>query len=229
MGQSGASCETKPAWTAGALSFVAIMAMTACAPVPRQLAANCAADEAALMALDYPAFDQSLPSGGWREVAERPGCRPAAAALIAKWRMRNGATVSPTDLRTLWWHEGQVLASAGDYKAAAIRLETARRLRNDPMPPPDAPATSIEGQRAGIATRDAWEDATIAFVRRDRRAFDRAYARLIAVPEPASFRETQALVLAKTGMRMAWPLNIDGVEQMRACFDHPYGFECRKR
>lgn len=209
--------------------LVASILLAACAPVPREVAGTCATDEAALMALDYASFDQNLPAGGWRGVAARPGCNAAAAALIATWRARHGAGVAPDELRTLWWHEGQLLAEAGDYAAAAVRLETARRLRNDPTPPSNAPAALLADWWAGIAVRDAWEDATIAFVRRDRAAFDRAYARLVAVPEPAGFRETQALILAKTGRRMVWPLNIDGVERMRACFDHPYGFECRKR
>lgn len=228
MGQSGASCETKPAWTAGALSFVAIMAMTACAPVPRQRAANCAADEAALMALDYPAFDQSLPAGGWRGLAER-GCHAAAAALIARWRVRNGAALAANDAQTLWWHEGQMLAMAGEYRAAIVRLETSRALIDDPVPPADAPAESVEQWRAGIAVRDAWHDATIAFLRRDRAARERAYARMRAVPEPAGFREMQQLFEAKLGRRMAWPPNIEGVEDMRACFRQRYQTKCRAR
>ncbi len=229
MRWSGASSARKRAPITCASMLVAILALAACVRVPREVAGTCAADEPALMALDYAAFDQSLPAGGWRGVAARPGCNAAAAALIAKWRARHGAAVAPGDLRTLWWHEGQALALAGDYKAAAVRLEMARSLRNDPPPPPNAPAESVTEWRAGIAVRDAWEDATIAFVRRDRAAFDRAYARLVAVPEPAGFRQMQAMILAKTGTRMAWPLNIEGVEQMRACFRHLYGIECRKR
>lgn len=78
------------------------------------------------------------------------------------------------------------------------------------------------------AVREGWEDANIAFLRRDRAALVAARDRMIAVPEPDAYRALQDVLEERTGQRMAWPLNIESVERMIACFDHRYGVECRK-
>jgi len=168
-----------------------------------------------------------LPAGGWRAVAARDGCGLVAAELIALWRQRHIEELAHGQLKILWWHEGQVLAEAGDYTAAVDRLRKAREFRDSP-PPADAPAEEIATWKAMTAVREGWEDANIAFLRRDRAALVAARDRMIAVPEPDAYRALQDVLEERTGQRMAWPLNIESVERMIACFDHRYGVECRK-
>lgn len=208
----------------------AILALVASAGAGQAAApgtGDCAYDEAALLALGYRDFDQDLTPGGWRAVAARPGCSRAAAALIARWREAHGQGLSPGELQVLWWHEGQVLATAGDYDAAIERLLKARTFRDERPPPPGTPAEEAEMQGAMTAVQKVWEEATIAFLRRDRAALEAARARMLAVPEPGQYAKVREAFRRQTGVRMAWPLNIEGVERMAACFDHPYGFECR--
>lgn len=181
------------------------------------------------MALDYEAFDQDLKPGGWRELAAELGCGRAAARLISQWREAHEGKLSPGELWTLWWHEGQVLASEGDYPAAVDRMQTARTFHDDSPPPPGTPDDELEMFRANILVRDAWEEATIAFLHRDRGAFEKARAQMLAVPEPAGFASVSTLIKEKTGSSIAWPLNIEGIEQMRDCFDQRYGTACREQ
>jgi hypothetical protein len=178
------------------------------------------------MALDYQAFDQDLKPGGWRELAAISGCGRAAARLISRWREAHEGTLSPAEQWTLWWHEGQVLASAGEYQAAVERMRTTQTFHNDVPPPPGTSDDEVELFRANILVRDAWEEATIAFLLRDRAAFEKARAQMLAVPEPTGFAAVSTLIKEKTGNSMTWPLNIEGVEQMRDCFDQPYGSGC---
>jgi hypothetical protein len=209
-----------------AMLALAVVA-SACTSLQRDGAsAICVENEAALLSLDYEAFDQD--PGGWRKVARTEGCGHAAAALIATWREKRAGILPPNQMQTLWWHEGQVLATAGDYEAAISRIETSRNFRDDRPPPPDAPADAVETWSANIAVHNAWEDATLAFLRRDRTKFGEARAKMLAVPEPAGYAQFQDLFEKRTGTRMAWPLNIENVDLMLACFDHRYGVDCRK-
>jgi len=209
-------------------ALVFAVASSACASVPRGGAsAVCVKDKAAFLSLDYEAFDQDVTPGGWRRVAKSERCAAAAAELIADWREMHAKTLSADQMQTLWWHEGQVLASAGNYEAAIPRFETSRTLHNDRPPPPDAPADAVEMWRANITVRKAWEDATLAFLRRDRTGLDAARARMLAVPEPAGYSRLQDVIEEKAGTRIAWPLNIENVELMLACFDYRYGVDCR--
>lgn len=196
-------------------------------PIIYRASQDCRYNEESLLALQYEAFDQQ--PNGWRALANMQGCLRTAASLIATWRDRRAETLPPDQMQVLWWHEGQVLASAGDYEAAIGRLETSRTFHNDRPPPPDASPEAAENWRANIAVRDAWEDATLAFLRRDRAAFDEAYARLLAVPEPPGFADLEALMMERTGVRMSWPLNIESTELMRACWNSLYGVDCRRQ
>jgi hypothetical protein len=152
--------------------------LTACMSHP-SAAPACRRDEAALMALDYEAFDQDLTPGGWREVAAVPDCARDAARLISHWREAHEGKLSPAEQWTLWWHEGQALASAGDYQAAVRRMQTAQTFHDDSPPPPGTPDDEVEMFRANILVRDAWEEATLAFLRRDRAAFEKSRAQML--------------------------------------------------
>jgi hypothetical protein len=153
----------------------------------------CQVDRRALLALDQDAFDQNM-SGGWRELAQRPGCMAAAADLIHAYRAH-----AESRLSILNWHEGQLRATLGDY-AAAIPLLEASRKAQDP------------------SGWNPYVDATVAFLRGDRAALAAARERLAAVPRPEGFQER---VLAN-GSRVSWPMNLGVVDGLLHCFGRPY-------
>ncbi len=170
----------------------------------------CAYDEDALLALDENAFDQDLTGGGggWRAIANRPGCELAAADLLAAYRAKH-----PTVGSLLAWHEGQMRASAGQYEQAIPLLAAARK-----------PAEQ------DLAGWNAYVDATVAFLRQDKAALLAAQTRLAAV----SYPEGTGMPPLKDGyfelptqpgqptMRMRWPPNIEVVDGLVACFGKPY-------
>ncbi|MDO5506607.1 MAG: hypothetical protein Q4F49_10035 [Pseudoxanthomonas suwonensis] len=198
-------------WLAVCLALA--LSQTACANPPT--ADPCAHDREAMLALDEAAFDQDM-TGGWRVVASVPGCQRVAADLIADWRRTNpqaGGIVS--------WHEGQLRAGAGQYPQAAILMAAARK-------PPEA-------DKAGW---NAYVDASVAFLQRDRDALLAARERLQAVPwlPTDGMQPPVDGIVAVTfdngqSMRMRWPPNIDVVDGLIACFDRPYdeayGTDCR--
>jgi hypothetical protein len=171
------------------MSLLLAMILAGAAPAP------CIADRERLLALDPRAFDQDL-EGGWRAVALREECQSAAADLIRDYRRLHGLSDS-----ILYWHEGQLRALAGETKAAIALFE---RSRKGP------------GDRFGW---DAYVDATIAFLRHDRRALMAARESLARLPRPADFdpRDPQGHPL-----RMAWPVNLDVVDGFIACFGRTY-------
>lgn len=182
------------------------------APAP----AHCAHERARLLALDQMKFDQDM-EGGWRALADKPGCDLAAADLLRDYRQ-----VHASEDGMLYWHEGQLRANAGQYAQALPLLEHARRP-------------------AGVPDKAGWNpyvDATLAFLRRDKPALERAYRTLAAYPPPVG----EGMPVLKDGyveldmdngrkMKMRWPLNIDVIEGLLNCYDKPYkeayGAACR--
>jgi hypothetical protein len=122
-------------------------------------AKTCQYDRAQMLALDYQSFDQTL-NRGWRIVADRPGCDLRAADLVRDYRLSN-KNLHPM----LLWHEGQLRASGGSVSEAVPLMEQARPL-----------SASIPGWNELV-------DATIAFLRKDRIAFDKAKTAIDAVPQ----------------------------------------------
>lgn len=170
-----------------------------------------------MLALDENAFDQDLSNGGggWRKIANTPGCEVAAADLIAEYR-RKHALNTPI----MVWHEGQMRASGGQTVQAIELLSAARK--------------SEPGQEAW----NAYVDATVAFLRRDKPALLAARDRLKRVPVPevlGPLKDGHVEVPMQNGqtMKMRWPMNIDVVEGLVACFGKPYseayGMACRPK
>ena len=172
----------------------------------------CSHDHATLVALDLKTFDKTL-GAGWRVIGDVDGCEAAGAALIADYRAAHAATLSPRDVQGLAWHEAQLRAMTGDY-AAALPLFAFQQA--DPIP-----ANSI------------YADATVAFLRKDRTALLAARDRLAALPPPKGFEVGAAEYRAKTGQTLTWPINLNLVDGLIACFDKPYkqaySFACRPR
>lgn len=148
-----------------------------------------------MMALEPRAFDQDL-EGGWRILAYIPGCAAAAADLIRDYRDTHALTTS-----TLYWHEGQMRAEAGQSAAAIALFDRARHDEPD-----------------GFGW-NFYVDASIAFLRGDRPALQAARERLAALPRPPDFnpRDSQGQPLA-----LAWPPNLNVVDGFLACFGRAY-------
>jgi hypothetical protein len=167
------------------------------------VAANCEYDRARLLALGEHEFDQDH-GGGWRKLAAQPGCELVAADLLRDYRQahRNEAGI-------LYWHEGQLRAFGGQNEQAVAVMEKSREP----------------------ASKDAfgWNpyvDATVAFLRRDRPALERAHRALLAVAPPAGENVKDGVFEANMAdgskVKMRWPPNIDVVEGLLHCFDRPY-------
>lgn len=176
------------------------------APPDAAVPAGCEHDRTRLLALDELQFDQDF-TGGWRALADKPGCKLAAADLLRDYRQVHG-----NEAGILYWHEAQLRAFAGQTQAAIGLMEKSRQ-----------PAGRDQGGW------NAYVDASIAFLRRDRPALAQARQDLAAVPFPTD----QGLPPLKNGivdmpmeggktMKMRWPPNIDVVDGFVKCFDKPY-------
>ena len=163
-----------------------------------------------MLTLSEDAFDQDLSNGGggWRRVANIPGCEVAAADLIAQYR-----DAHPQSASVLTWHEGQLRASGGQNELAIPLLLAARK---DPG--------------VDLAGWNAYVDATVAFLQRDKSALIAARQKLLAVP----YVEVEGMPPLQDGyvtfptppgqpiLRFRWPINIEVVDGLLNCFDKPY-------
>jgi hypothetical protein len=169
--------------------FLALIAQAAIAAGP------CHYDRAAMLALDQAAFDQDM-TGGWRKL-EQDGCEAEAADLIRDWRIAHKAQDT-----ILFWHEGQLRADIG---------QTAQAI-----------ALFRQSYKPAAKDRIGWNhyvDGTIAFLDRDRAAFDAARARLAALPQPAGFTFNGP---DGKPLPIRWPLNMNVFEGFDRCWGQPY-------
>lgn len=184
------------------------LALAQASPVP----AGCDYDRAAMLAMTPQAFDQD-PAAGWRPLGERPGCRGAAADLLALYRAAHRGEMTAEELHVSYWHEGQVRAGLGETTQATRLL----------MAGVD-PAREADGF-------EEYALGTIAFLRRDREGLKAARDRLAALPPIESWAKTQADFKSQFGVTITWPMNLDVLDGLLACFDRPYseayGAPCR--
>ena len=166
---------------------------------------HCAFDKAAVLALDEQSFDQDLANGGggWRGIASKQECELIAADLIAEYRKSHGIN-SPI----LFWHEGQLRAFSGQYAQAIALFQQSHKPK---------------GQDFGW---NAYADATIAFLKANRKELESALADLLSTPAPPG----ENLIDGKidltlpdgTHTKMAWPPNVDVVQGLGRCWGKPY-------
>ncbi|WP_255367651.1 hypothetical protein [Caulobacter sp. UNC279MFTsu5.1] len=181
----------------GLASLIAVAGLLTFGGVARS--ENCAYDRAAMLAMDFDRFDQD--ASGWRSIGQAPGCFLAGAGLIADYRkVHPNLSLSQAD--GLRWHEGQLRAMVGDTQGA-IPLLAASNHDDD-------------------SANQAYIDATLAFLRQDRPALIAARRRLAGLPRPADFQAGADAFKAQTGRGLTWPLNLDVVDRLLACFDRPY-------
>lgn len=118
---------------------------------------------AAAVSLPFNEFDQDM-RGGWRALEQRREYR-AAALLIERYATRREGLRS-WQKTLLQFHAGQMYAYAGDTSLAIPRF-----------------AASLDTTSVGPGWAP-YVEATIAFLRRDRAAFDRAAVALRLAPQP---------------------------------------------
>lgn len=160
----------------------------------------------AMLSMSLEDFDQR--DHGWRSL-NADGCDAVTADGIKRYRERNAETLK--DPHTLVWHEAQLRATAGQTAQAIELMLQTRETDTAPIRP--------------------YTDASIAFLRRDRAGLLAARAALIAMPEPDYFRKAaDRYAVSYPGLPpLAWPLNLDVVDGLIACFDKPYAvaYDCR--
>ena len=179
------------------MTFALALLLVQAAPA---LAPTCSVDRAALLALDWQAFDQDM-TGGWRTLENR-GCDIAAAELIRDWRAAHPATDAGR-AGLLAWHEGQLRANAGQ-RAAAIKLfERARKSRQEDR---------------GFGW-NLYVDGSIAFLRRDRPGLSAARAKLAVLPRPAGLDSVGPDGKPRS---IRWPMNLSVLDGFLRCWDKPY-------
>ncbi|HWU70214.1 MAG TPA: hypothetical protein VN017_02520, partial [Pseudoxanthomonas sp.] len=123
------------------------------------------------------------------------------ADLIAAYKKKHGL-----DKPILNWHEGQMRASAGQTERAIALLSSARK------------------NEAGQEAWNAYVDATVAFLRKDKPVLLAARERLMKVPAAdvlGPVKDGYVEVSMDNGqkMKMRWPMNIEVVDGLATCFD----------
>jgi hypothetical protein len=162
--------------------------------------AECRDADDAMLAMSLHEFDQT--DAGWRSL-DAVGCERQTAEAIRRYREANAATL-PAGADILFWHEGQLRAGAGETDEAIRLMLLSREQDSDAIRP--------------------YTDATIAFLRRDREALMAARAELVALPMPETFARAAARYAESYPdlPPLVWPLNLDVVDRLIACFDLPY-------
>jgi len=180
---------------------VLLAACSTAAPPQATASAACAYDRPTLLGLDQERFDQDH-QGGWRALAARPGCSLAAADLLRDYRQAHGKHAS-----LLFWHEAQLRASAGQPEQAIVLMERAK-----------------EPAEEDLFGWNPYVDASVAFLRRDRRAFEQAHAALAALPPQGPVQDGYMEIRMGDGKsgKVRWPPNIDVVEGLAQCFGQAY-------
>ena len=158
-----------------------------------------------MLNLSFKSFDQDLSDGGggWRKLL-KPGCERVAANLIRDYRRKNGSTKN-----ILIWHEGQLRAMAGQYPQAVELFERSRHTQDE-------------------MGWNAYIDATIAFLEKDKPRLIAARDRLVKVEHSPEFPPlTNGYFQIPNGsgkpIFIRWPPNIDVVDGLIKCFGKPYG------
>lgn len=72
----------------------------------------------ALLKLDYRAFDQNLPDGGWRAILDDV----EAGKVLDSYSIQNSENLKPWQARTILWHAGQAYAMANLTDVALARF-----------------------------------------------------------------------------------------------------------
>lgn len=167
-----------------------------CVVVASAAWAECDFDRDILLSLSQHEFDQN-PDNGWRLLAKQPDCEAQAADLIAAFREKHQSSDG-----ILFWHEGQLRATINQTEQALQLFSQSRK-----------PA----GQ--DIFGWNLYVDATIAFLRQDKASLLQARESLARLPKPADLNLSDD---KGNPVDIPWPLNLDVVDRLVACFGQSY-------
>jgi hypothetical protein len=120
----------------------------------------------ALLSLDYNAFDQSLPDGGWRKYQ---ACPLLTRDLIDAYTSKHSGTLEKQQWDVLVWHSGQISGFAGDYADAIAKMQQTTKPKEKPT---DA------------FLWNPYVRASIAFLKKDKRTLLSARKRLASGMSP---------------------------------------------
>jgi hypothetical protein len=132
------------------LGMAAITCALSLSPAASADSPECSYDHEAMLSLGQNAFDEDM-KGGWRALADR-GCLAEAADVIRDYRLRQRPQTGTSQSTILYWHEGQIRALLGENDAAITLFDNSRALGKD------------------SASWNLYVDATIFFLKQDRRA-----------------------------------------------------------
>jgi hypothetical protein len=138
---------------------------------------NCLANKFDYLRLDVETFEQDKEKG-WRSIADKEGCLLSAAALMNEYR----SVILEEQVDWVRWHEAQLRAAAGETEQAIYLFSQSRKL---------------EGPTSANAL---YRDATIAFLKHDRKALLAARDALAKVPKPDGYEEGMENFRKKTRM-----------------------------
>lgn len=159
---------------------LAALSFTACAHRAPTSSPGCVLSETertSLLALDYQAFDQSLPDGGWRGFANR-GCFTLARDLIEDYAAAHRGGLAAPQERVLLWHAGQLSAQLEERERAVGSM-----------------ARAVDPAEKGDETFlwNPYVRGTIAFLRGDRAALGRERELLARGTDPGSHRNLRII------------------------------------
>jgi hypothetical protein len=114
-------------------------------------------------------------------------------------------------VRTLYWHEAQLRAASGETEAALDLFRITLAMEKH-VAGPDDPGDAI------------YNEATIAFLARDKATLLKKRSELASIPMPAGFEKGVEDFKRKFpgAPPPAWPPNLNVVDGLIACFDRPY-------
>lgn len=188
------------------ISLVAgVLLMAGCAAISNAqpdeaIQRTCSYDRTRLLSLNEQDFDQS--KSGWRAVIrDKDRCYLEAAKLISEYRVFHNS-----ESHLLFFHEAQLLALSGDYRAAIPLFKRAIR--------PDDQDEFWNSYVAG----------TVAFLSRDRTALDRILDKFHRAQLVDGVRIEAKEFPTPDGkvIKVPVPLNVDVLEGLKKCFDKPY-------
>lgn len=167
------------------------------------VAGPCMHDRSALLAMPPDRFD-GKEVVSWRTLSRNSACLEIAADLLREYREANRGRLDVNQLHLNYWHEGQLRAGLGQ-KSLAVHLLMAGVN----------PAVTMDGF-ADYAL------GTVAFVNGDRQALLAARDRLAATPQPPGWAQAVEDYRQQFGREIVWPMNLDVLDGLIACFDKPY-------
>lgn len=171
--------------------------------VAQAVAGPCAHDRSALLAMPPDRFDGTEITS-WRTLSRDPACLEIAADLLRDYREANQVRLDVSQLHLNYWHEGQIRAGLGQKQRAVHLL--------------------MAGVNPEVST-DGFADyalGTVAFVNGDRAALLAARDRLAATPQPPDWEKAAEEYRQQFGREIAWPMNLNVLDGLIACFDRPY-------